>query len=102
MAAPQLQHYKGVTAANVALTVVPAVPSLRALIVTKVTVANGNGSAATVSVSVGGRPIVESFPLPATSVYAETGLVVLAGETVTVTTSQACHVNVFGLEQDRG
>lgn len=83
-----------------ATTVVSAVPSSRALVVSRVLVAASGSS--TVTLTVGGTNIVTALSMTAGQVYTETGLVVLAGETITATAGTASQlvVSVFGEEVD--
>lgn len=86
-----------------------AVAAGRALVVSKVTVANTSTSTAyTVSLSVGAAGsgaagLIAQVSIPPNSVYTETGVVVLAGESLfamTAAPTDAIRVNVFGEEVD--
>lgn len=108
MAAPTLKHYSAQTGAiNTFVTVVPLVPAGRSLVVSKVAivaVASGAQFSMTVGPDQGTtRFIVFGMPLATGEQYTETGLVVLAGESLAVAglgAADAFRINVFGQEVD--
>lgn len=83
-----------------ATTVVSAVPASRALVISKILIAASGSS--TITITVGGSPIVSGLALTAGQVYTETGLVLLTTETITATagTASVLVVSVFGEEVD--
>lgn len=100
MATPTLRHYSSSLTTTAATTVVSAVPTARALVISKICVAASGTS--TITLTIGGQPIASTFSLTAGQVYTETGLVALATETVVATagTASALVVSVFGEEVD--
>lgn len=101
MPAPLLRRYASSLTTTSPFTVVAAVASARAL-VGKILVAASGSS--TITLTVGGTNVVTALAMSAGQVYTETGLVVLAGETVTATAGTASQlvVTVFGEEVDNG
>lgn len=99
MASPTLRHYSASLTATTATTLL-TVPTSRALVIGKITVAASG--AATITLTVGGNNIATALSLSAGQVYTETSLVALASETVTATASvaSALVVSVFGEEVD--
>lgn len=95
-----LRHYSVALTTTGSTSVVSAVATARALAISKITVAASGSS--TITVVVGGQPIVSGLSLTAGQVYTETGLVLLTTETVTVTagTPNVLVVSVFGEEID--
>lgn len=100
MAAATLRRFGVPLTTTGATTIVSAVATARALVVSKIVVAASGSS--TVTLTVGGQPIASAFTLTAGQVYTETGLVVLATETITATagTANTLVVSVFGEEVD--
>jgi hypothetical protein len=88
--------------ANTDTTVVSAVPAARALVISKIVVANTSGGSLTFRVLVGGAAIAYDIPLAAAQVYTETGLVAATGETVQARSSilNGITVTVCGEEVD--
>lgn len=112
MPAPKLRHYKvRPGTANTATPVHAAVPPDRALVISKITVAHDNSSAAAQQFSlfigphgVGGVEdrIAILITLNVGEVYTETNLVALAGEAVHINAVSAIGpvIHVFGEEVD--
>lgn len=108
MANPLLRHYQTATfGAGSNVNVSGVVGANRALAVSKITVANLAGASVTFTLHVGAAAssatqIGTSITLAAGQVYTETGLVVLAGESIfaSTTTTNGIAVNVFGEEID--
>jgi hypothetical protein len=100
MPAPTLRRYSRTLATTGTETVVAAVPAARALVVGKVTATTT--AAATFRLSVGGALVAADFALNPGEVYAETGLVLTAGETITASASVASvlTITVHGEEVD--
>lgn len=110
MPAPSLKHYKSVLALSTWTNVSGAVAAGRALVISKITVAN-NGSASvtfflqidTASATAAGD-IAASVALAPGEVYTEAGVVALAGESVfayaSTGTTNTLKVHVFGEEVD--
>ena len=83
MAAPKLVHYTVNGSTTGLLTLVPAVPAGRSLVIAKILVQNYHASASTIfGLNVGGIGIGSNMTLAPGQVYTQGGLVVLAGETV--------------------
>lgn len=104
MAAAILRHYNSTPSATGTTTLV-TVPTSRALVISKVLVAsNGNAiSSSIMSLTAGGGPIISNLAMTAAGqVYTETGLVLLATETLTINinTASAFTCHVFGEEVD--
>lgn len=109
MAASVLRHYRGQANATpgAASGVCGPIPAGRALVISKITVANTSSTtAATVTIYVGSNTatdyIAVNVSVAAGQVYTETGLVALAGEYVGFTSNVASNlvVNLFGEEVD--
>src|SRR4051794_8664958 len=108
MAAPSvLRHYSSAPTTNVTTNISGAVAANRALAVSKICVANLDATSSTFDLMVGAASgqavkIASQVTLAAGQVYTETGLVVLAGESVFLYTNNGGHVavNVFGEEVD--
>lgn len=99
MAASTLRHYSA-TLSTTSATTVLTVPTARALVIGKITVAAS--ATATITLTIGGSAIATALSLSAGQVYTETGVIALATETVVATASvaSALVVNVFGEEVD--
>lgn len=107
MAAPTLKRFTANSSAtaNTAVVVVPAVGATRALVISKIVVSNVSGNSAVVfSLLINGTAIAPAVnvPLLAGEVYGETGVVLVAGDTLQVqsTVASGVQVNVFGQEVD--
>lgn len=103
MPAPILRRYAaGPTVANTDTTLVPAVPAARALVVSKVVVSNYSAVTVKFILFVAGAGIASGVTLAPGDNYTESGLVVLAGETMVVRSShgEAIICSVFGEEVD--
>lgn len=103
MAAPLLRRYSGAPSAiNTWTPVMSAVPTGRAMVVSKVIVTNGNATAISIYLGVGAAGnLAANIVIPAQSVYTETGFILLTGETVQVYSSSiTMSVAVFGEEVD--
>lgn len=103
MPAPILRHVSNLPGTVVTdVTLLAAVPTARAVVVSKLLVANYSSSASSFHLFVGGQGVAFSIPLAPGEVYTETGLVVLAGETVVVRqlTASTLAFHLFGEEVD--
>lgn len=105
--APSLKHYSSAPVTNVTTNITGAVGAARALVVSKITVANLDATSSTFDLMVGAAggqavKVASQVTLAAGQVYTETGLVVLTGESVFLYTNNGGHVavNVFGEEVD--
>ncbi len=100
MAAAILRRYSAALTTTAPITIVSAVPTARVLVIGKILVAAGGAS--TITLTVGGANIATNFALSAGQVYSETGLVLLATETITATAGTASQlvVSVYGEETD--
>ena len=100
MPANTLRRYSAALTTTGATTIVPAVAASRALVISKICVAASGTS--TITLTVGGAVVAAAVPMTANAVYVETGLVVLASETVTATagTASMLTVSIYGEEVD--
>jgi S-adenosylmethionine synthetase len=99
MANPLLRHTGGsLTTSNA--TYVNTVTTGRAFVISKLTIAAS--AACTVTVQLGSYNICTTLPLSAGQVWSESGLVLIAGETLgaTCSVSSAAMLSVFGEEVD--
>ncbi len=98
MAAVLLRRNSASLTTTSATSIVSAVPSLRALVISKIIVAASGTS--TLTLTAGGTVIANALPMTAGQVYTETGLVLVAGETLTATagTANFLTVSMFGEE----
>ncbi len=96
--ASALRRYSATLSTTTATTLV-TVPAAKAL-VAKVVVASSGTSA--ITLTAGGSVILTGLTLSPGQVYSETGVVVVAGETITATagTANVLSVSVFGEEVD--
>jgi hypothetical protein len=96
---PLLRHTGGNLTTSQA-TYVNTVTVGRALVISKLTVAAN--AACSVSVYCAGYPILNALPMTAGQVWSESGLVVVAGESLTAVTTVAssAYINIFGEEVD--
>lgn len=106
MAAPSLKHYSVATTVSVTAPVGTAPAAGRALVVSKVTLTNIGSVTATgiylyAGTEVGANAIVAGLALAVGETYAETGVVLAAGEQFRAFgAGAALAVNVFGQEVD--
>lgn len=106
MAVPVLRRYgSGAFAAGLGTTttIVAAVPANRALVVSKIVVANSAAASVKFNIIVAGATyLVNGMSLPVNQVYTETGLVLVAGDTLVASTDTANGISVtlFGEEVD--
>lgn len=110
MAPPSLKHYAAVSGnASTWTPIHAAVGAGRALVISKIVVANGSVGTCTFNLAIGDSGntgqtnIARDITLAAGQVYTETGLVAVAGEYVRVAASiggGGVVVNVFGEEVD--
>lgn len=103
MALPTLKATGGTITTGSQITIVGTVTSGRALVISKLTV--GSAIATNITIVANGWTVANAYPLPANSIYSETGLVVVAGGTLTVQSSAATVANgtsvaVYGEEVD--
>lgn len=103
MALPTLKATGGTITTGSQVTIVNTVSAGRALVISKLTV--GSPVATNITIIANGWMIANAYPLPANSIYSETGIVIVAGGTLSVQSSaasagQGTVVAVYGEEVD--
>jgi hypothetical protein len=103
VALPTLKTTGGTLTTSSQATIVGTVTTGRALVISKLCVSTIN--AVTLTIVANGWIIANAYPLPANSIYTETGIVVVGGGTLTVqavgaTSTNTATVAIFGEEVD--
>lgn len=100
---PVFRHYQALPTSTAAATFVNALPANRVLVVSKLSIANVQGSSAgTATLGIGSTNLIAGLSLNPGEQWTETGLVVLATETVYYQMSLAnvFAIHIFGEEVD--
>lgn len=103
MATPLLRNTGGSLTTSSSATIVGSVPTARALVISKIVVTSN--IATNITITAAGWTIANLLPLAANQIYTETGLVLQAGASLSVTSSAASSANptyvaVYGEEVD--